>query len=154
ITEGGNLRDTLGESVYEWLLHYTNTSATVPLVWETFTAMKVKQQTRLDWKVSEEVNVKAFIVEKSADSRHFLPLATIPFSSANGGRYTYTDASPFAAETYYRVKEVDEDGQYAFSPVRKTAMEQSPADRVLLFPNPAGEVLNITFFPATARELV
>lgn len=137
-TVGGNLADTLGQNAYEWMLGFSNSSnASLPLVWEGFTALKSNGQVLLQWTVSDQVNVERFVVERSVDNRNFVPLAEVA-SRAEGSdvSYSFLDPHPFIPQTFYRIREVDNDGQYAYSLIRKVTTFVNEGSLLRAFPNP------------------
>jgi len=137
-TIGGNLADTLGENVYQWMLGFTNSSnASLPLVWNDFTARMADHQVQLQWKVSAQVNVEKFVVERSTNNRNFVPLGEMPSRNENGeALYSFVDTSPFIPQTFYRIREVDQDGQYTYSRIRKVSTYVNEGSRLRVFPNP------------------
>lgn len=80
---------------------------------------------RLAWATVSEKNSAAFDVERSLDGFGFERLGTVVTAtdSSNTLRtYGFVDARlPGAARLYYRLKQVDGDGTFAYSPVRTVA---------------------------------
>lgn len=103
--------------------------------------MAVKQGTaaKLTWKVTQEENVARYELERSADGINY---SAINSQSRNGSNmYLHTDIQPATGINYYRVRIVDNDGRYSFSEVRILLFGKGGL--VLLFPNPATDVINI-----------
>ena len=69
---------------------------------------------------STEENIKELWVERSLDGRHFEPLIRVePKGRRNSYTdYTVTDARPAKGRNYYRLKEVDTDGQSFYHEIR------------------------------------
>ena len=95
---------------------------------------------RLAWATASEKNSAAFEVERSADGRTFAPIGTVAAagSSSSARRYELTDAQlpAGAARPYYRLKQVDADGTFSYSPVRTVGLTDA-AEGLSLYPNPA-----------------
>ncbi len=74
----------------------------------------------LNWTVTNEINEKGFEVQRSTDGKNY---AALSFINAKGNAaqalsYSYTDNNlPHANKIYYRLKMVDEDGKYTYSPI-------------------------------------
>lgn len=96
----------------------------------------------LTWRTATEDNNQGFQIERSADGRDWQTLGFVPGhgTTQEPQSYTYTDERPLPGTNYYRLQQVDFDGQYEYSEVRSVYI---PGDETgfSLFPNPAaGEV--------------
>lgn len=97
----------------------------LPVTGLQFTAKRNNaSQVSLNWSTLQEINNSGFYVErKKADEADFTPLTFIP-SKAIGGNsasplsYAYTDMNEYAGKTYYRLRQVDIDQKFTYSPVR------------------------------------
>ncbi len=71
----------------------------------------------LSWTTASETNNDYFTIEKAVDGVTFSPIATIPGSgtSSQPNNYSYTDENAFIGFAYYRLKQTDFDGNYAYS---------------------------------------
>ena len=79
----------------------------------------------LSWTVASAINTAWYQVERSVNGIDFtfigkLPAATITTGS-NGKTYHFTDGQPIDGINYYRLRIVDNDGQYNYSPTIKIA---------------------------------
>lgn len=70
----------------------------------------------LTWTTNQEFAPLQYIVEKSTDGVHFLPIATVNSYHNNQptNQYYYTDNSPIANTVYYRIK-LSDHGNYKYS---------------------------------------
>jgi len=90
----------------------------VPVTLVDFGAVaKPTKTTFLQWKTATEINSDYFIVERSTDARNFTQVAIV---NANGNsssaiNYQLTDNFPEMGINYYRLKMVDDDGQFQYS---------------------------------------
>ena len=59
-------------------------------------------------------------------------------------KYSYFDTHSSKALTYYRLKQVDFDGKFAYSPVRTVrGVKLGSGDPIIAYPNPASRMLTI-----------
>ena len=84
-----------------------------------------------------ERNFSHFELEKSTGNLTFTPIARI---DAKGGlevvtSYVYLDTSPQSGKNYYRLKAVDYDLAFEYSPV--VVAESETDKQIVLYPNPA-----------------
>ena len=119
----------------------------LPLHLLTFTAHKQGNTNLLQWQTAQEINVDHFIVERSSNpnttvggtsGREFSTIGKVKAGSTN---YSFTDNNPLKATNYYRLKMVDKDGQYTYSPIR--SINNSGTFSVSIYPNPAKDNLQI-----------
>ena len=123
---------------------------------------------RLAWTTASEKNSQQFEVERSADGVAFARIGTVAAAGSSSSPRTYglVDAQlPGAALLYYRLKQVDDDGTFAYSPVRSVTLDGKVAEAGLaLFPNPVragGSTLTgavpgtmVTVFDALGRQVM
>jgi hypothetical protein len=102
-------------------------------------------QAYLNWSTAVESNNKGFYVERSKDGKDF---SSIGFVNGKGNtsqitNYSYTDASLKdinVTKTYYRLKQVDLDGKFAYSNVIALSLDNlANNSKWKLYPNPAKE---------------
>lgn len=95
----------------------------------------------LTWATATELNNDFFQIERSPDGRTFEAIGLVngAGTSYETLQYAFTDEKPLAGWNYYRLKQVDFDGQFAYSPVRAVLMGKATAnsDQLRFFPNPA-----------------
>ncbi len=124
---------------------------TLPLNLLSFTAYVNKSKVDLDWATAAEKNVSHFVIEKSSDGKNFSEAATVfAFGNTDADEkknYSYSD-NVIDAKTnlvYYRLRCIDIDGKFTYSPVRIVRLgEQSTDAKVLAYPNPFVNELRIT----------
>lgn len=90
---------------------------------------------RLNWSTAAERNFDYFNIERSRDARSFVKLAQVAAkgNSYETKSYTHTDETPFRGRSYYRLRQVDQDGSHTYSPV--VSVRTSGTD--VPYPNPA-----------------
>ncbi|MBV4357756.1 T9SS type A sorting domain-containing protein [Pinibacter aurantiacus] len=115
----------------------TPTISLLPLKLLSFNAKQSNSTGLLDWKVSEQQNTANFIVERSTDGTNYTAIGTIAAAGnyADAKTYSFTDKSPASGLNYYRLKMVDIDGKYTYSPV-KTLRFDAIAGGLHILPNP------------------
>ena len=112
-------------------------NTTLPLKFNSLKAVEKLNGVQLQWIVSAEENLIKYVVERSFDGRQFTSIGEVQsLNSFNETTYHFFDASLFQSISYYRVKSVRIDGQFAFSPVIKVNLNKSD-NNFSLYPNPA-----------------
>ena len=119
------------------------TGVPLPVEVSAFTATAAgPTAVRLAWATASEKNSARFEVERSANGRDFERIGTVAAAGSSSSARTYAllDARlPVgAALLYYRLRLVDLDGTFSYSPVRTIQLPDSPTHQLTLFPNPAG----------------
>ena len=117
-------------------------SGTPPLPVEliSFTAVRQGSAVRTAWATASEKNSAYFVVQRSKDSRTFSDLTKVEAQGNSTNRHDYSavDNSPLSGVSYYRLRQVDNDGKVSFSPVAIVRFEgQNAAPALLAYPNPA-----------------
>ncbi|WP_046242300.1 T9SS type A sorting domain-containing protein [Hymenobacter terrenus] len=143
------------------------TTAPLPVELTAFTAVaEGPAAVRLAWATASELNSARFEVERSADGTRFERMATVAAAgnSSSARAYELLDSKlPAGVVTfYYRLKQVDTDGTFSYSPVRVVVFSHKSVEGLLLAPNPArattltGAVAgaSVTVFDAVGRAVL
>ena len=109
----------------------------------SFTASKSGHNTILNWQTAVEENNKYFSIERSGDSRIY---STIGIVKSNGNEkqtnnYSLIDNSPLHGINYYRLRQVNSDGNYVYSNV--VYVDFSLLTGLKLYPNPAKDYVTV-----------
>ncbi len=108
----------------------------LPINLISFEAIKQNKKTFLQWTTDNEINTSKFIVERSADGNRYSAIGEVAaFNNSGSNTYNLTDAQPLAGLNFYRLKMIDKDGVYKYSPVRRIDFSVT-ADDITLYPNP------------------
>ncbi len=116
----------------------------LPLTLLNFTARKSSDQTKADlaWITANEQGVSHFELQRSADGLNYIPLVRIAANNNPGdSRYTWQDVTPLPDHNYYRLKMVDRDASYSFSPVRY--LKFSAKEEIIVFPAVTSDYLYV-----------
>ena len=122
-----------------------NTMVILPVKLINFDVVKSDGKHLLSWKTEQEINHHYFAVQHSRDGHDFNSLARVykPDSRGNTNEYRYTFENQLAGIHYYRLKQVDMDGQFQFSPVR--ALDNIQSEQTLrIYPTVTNDRLFIT----------
>lgn len=122
------------------------TTGTLPLQWLSFTAREKEGMVLLEWTTAQEVNTGYFEVQRSADGKNFTTIASVNASATPAiNLYSYNDATAQSGINYYRIKQVDIDGQFTFS--KTVQVKFATEEKVVLLQNPAGNELRLKCSP-------
>jgi len=113
----------------------------LPVTWISFTAQAREEYINLIWNVTLEENNEKFIIQKSIDGLSFYNIGSVDTQEGLKS-YTFNDFSPNNIN-YYRIKQVDFNGDYTYSVVRSVLLEKF--NKITATPNPFSNELNINF---------
>ena len=145
------VRDFIGTTQVGSAQHTVGVSATVPVNISNFKGMLVNGHAKLEWAASREVNVSAFQVERSTNNDQYTAIASVNATGATS--YTYTDSVANAGANYYRLKAMDHDGQFAYSPIVRLEKRTGSLFVKNLYPNPFTSSISIHAHADKAGEL-
>jgi hypothetical protein len=121
-------------------------ASALPLTLLQFNARPAGREVLLTWQTSQEFNTKAFEVERSSDGlTNWTTIDTLSAQSQGNGSYLVYDNKPSQGINYYRLKMIDKDLQFTYSPIRQVRMSDSPG--FVIIPNPASSQASIHFTP-------
>ena len=119
----------------------------VPLPVEllSFTGNCLEEQVSLEWKTVSEHNSAYFDVEKSRDGENWTLLTTVPAAGNSVSLLTYNaiDANPTSENNYYRLKQVDIDGQFKVYNVINVTCVETTKGYMSSYPNPSGDQFQV-----------
>lgn len=120
----------------------------MPVELSHFTAHSTPPTTHLTWSTATETNNSHFEVQRSADARKWEVLGEVKGAGTTQEpqKYAYTDREPLPGLAYYRLRQVDYDGQYEYSPI-VTVSHKGGKFELSVFPNPASEFLYLSLPP-------
>jgi glucose/arabinose dehydrogenase len=112
--------------------------------------------TDLYWTTATEQDNDYFSVERSADGMNFTPIGEVAGAGTTRvpQSYTFQDRRPHSGTNYYRLRQVDFDGAFAFSKVVAVHHQLPEETDLRLLPNPTtGGVEIVTPSFATAQTI-
>jgi hypothetical protein len=97
----------------------------------------------VNWSTAVEMNTDYFIVQHSKDGVVFEDVAKVQAAgnSSTLKKYSSIDSDPYDGVSYYRLKQFDLDGKFAFSNI--VAVNMSSENEFSVFPNPAKGPFNV-----------
>jgi hypothetical protein len=115
----------------------------LPIKMTDFYAKRKNATVGLTWKTESEINAKEFVLQRKVE-KDYIDVATIAATNrSNGSFYTFTDNNNYKSVSQYRLKLVDQDGEYKYSEVRIVKGTATPND-FTVFPNPSAGSTKVT----------
>ena len=117
-----------------------NNMERLPVNLLSFTGQALANSVMLKWTTASEENNSYFSVERSTDGLSFKQLSVVQGAGTTNSlkKYSFEDKYPLKGRLYYRLKQVDFNGQFEYSPVVSVQVDfdERPIS-MSLFPNPA-----------------
>ncbi len=107
--------------------------------------LDVNARAILNWQTASEIDNDYFEIQKSVDGTDYLAIGQIDGNgnSADLISYQFIDRSPYIGLSYYRLKQVDFDGAFEFSPVISVKNDGNYANnqslKAMVVPNPSSQ---------------
>lgn len=119
-------------------------AAPLPVELLSFDANKVKDGVQLDWTTASERNNSHFEVQKSLDGRNFITIGNVDGNgtTTESKSYLYVDKNMNDNLLYYRLKQMDYDGMYAFSDVRSIMIAED-SKSFQIFPTTTNSIITV-----------
>ena len=117
----------------------------LPIVLSFFTGTANKCDAVLQWKTSTEINADKFVVEQSGNGLNFAAVAEVKSAGSSVGKTYHTSLSQPSGIMYYRLKLLDRDGRFIYSPVVTVRTVCGADDYLTVYPNPASTNLTVSF---------
>lgn len=131
--------------------HFNNTfyqfvnitrSILLPVQLVDFTAKPFNNNVQLQWLVNNEVNIHNYTIEFSEDGKSFSTIGNVAATpiQAIEKRYGFVHSGAVNGKNYYKIKMIDNDGNYTYSSIRVVVFYNN---YVTVFPNPFYSRLNV-----------
>ncbi|MBC8046636.1 MAG: hypothetical protein H7Y00_07560, partial [Fimbriimonadaceae bacterium] len=120
----------------------------LPIELIDFTATQIDKAIELNWATVSETDNDYFVIEKSDDGFNSWIIDAIGELNAIGNttaitNYAFTDDAPKAGINYYRLKQVDINGNIDYSKIISVLYTNGAEEDVLIYPNPASNFIFI-----------
>jgi len=125
----------------------------VPVKLTSFNATLISNSAvSVKWATAQELGTKQFEVEKSTDGVHFTTISTTAGAGNSSIIHNYeaVDPNPTDGINYYRIKQVDLNGQISYSTIVKINYS---AKAISVFPNPASSHITLKH-PVSTNALI
>ncbi|MEL6926469.1 MAG: T9SS type A sorting domain-containing protein, partial [Bacteroidota bacterium] len=120
--------------------------AALPVELLSFSGQAVGTFVKLDWVTATETNNKGFEVQRRRSDGGWEQIGFVNGggTSATSLSYSFMDERPHNGDNYYRLRQVDFDGQFEYSDIVSVAIDKGYPERALVFyPNPVSGQLNL-----------
>lgn len=109
----------------------------LPVELVSFNARNLEREVMLEWMTATEKNNDFFEIQRSATGIDFEVIGETPGAgnSTNRVDYQFTDPSPLHGISYYRLRQVDMDGNFEYSELR--AVKRGQTGTPGIYPNPS-----------------
>jgi Secretion system C-terminal sorting domain len=133
---------THGRGIFDFVIQ----QGAVPVNGFNLAASLNNKKVDLKWTTFTETNNDYFEVQKSADGISFTKIGKVN-SNGNGNssttqHYLTTDATPASGINFYRLKQVDKNGEISFSNIAKIKMAQK--SEIIISPNPVVDNFSVS----------
>ena len=121
----------------------------LPLVLNQFNATLSNKKVSLSWVTGMEKELSHFVIERSTNAVDYVEAGTVSAKGSSNVKidYNFQDVlnSGASGMVFYRLRMVDIDSRYQYSPVRAIrAVEMKDEVKILAYPNPVTNELRIT----------
>ena len=126
--------------------------ATLPIELVDFTVTPKGTTVDLNWTTESELNNDYFLVERSTDGKIWETFTKVDGAGNSTSQLDYfvKDNSPLIGWNYYRLKQVDFDGEYSYSYTRNVNFSSN--NDILIYPNPSENCITIQFSNEEVKE--
>ena len=92
----------------------------LPVEFSKFEAKSNQNKVNLNWATATELNNDHFEIQHSDNGEDFKPIGQLKGNGTTpvGASYNFEHPTPSVGINYYRLKQVDVDGKYEYSPIR------------------------------------
>lgn len=110
---------------------------TLPVSLLTFTGTAAKNKATLRWETSGEYNINYYQLEKGNSPAQLVSLAKVKARNATGKNiYQSVDENMSKGDNFYRLKVVEKDGSFSYSPIVRLVGNGGSSNNALVLPNP------------------
>ncbi len=159
-----NPSQTLTVRIYVWITgsgnrYFTSqnvkiegvtSDVSLPLALQNFSVMLQKEQPKLIWTTSNEVNMKKFVIERSNDGRNFTTIGFVAAKNEINNQYEFVDEAKLTSTVYYKLKMENADASFKYSNIISISLKDKTT--LLVYPNPAANSITIQHQASTKNK--
>ncbi len=140
---------TLNGSTSNWV---GVSPAVLPVRLILFDAIWKAGNTELTWSTAQEQNSSSFEIQRS-EKNDFIRIGSIAAAGTSNDRidYHFTDVSPVSGNNFYRLKQIDIDGRFEYSPIVKVNV--ASGNYLKLLGNPVQTQLKTVFTSVSKSQI-
>ena len=118
----------------------------LPVSWLYVQGQLQNKLSLIKWATASESNTKHFEIEHSSNAIGYSTIGTVAAAgySSVTKHYQFLQHHPVAGKNYYRIKQVDLDGQFSYSSVIVIDVKDE-LHTISVWPNPAPQFIKISF---------
>ena len=121
----------------------------LPIELLSFSAVPVNnRRVAVEWETTLEIDADRFEIQRSRDTHNFVTIMREP-AKGEASVYEVYDNEPLPGTSYYRLKQIENNGKFTFSAIKKVDIKHEALKNLRLAPNPAR--IN-TYVTMTANE--
>ena len=123
--------------------NWVSSSALLPVELIEFTGKVKKTGVELSWVTTNEINNQGFNIQKSRNGFDWKKIKFIKGAtrSEETNAYNFFDTNPYHGANYYRLKQIDFDGNYEFSKI--IGVNLTEENEINVYPNPSENEIEI-----------
>ena len=135
----------------------TTNNVVLPVTLLSFEGREIEGEVRLNWATIMEESFEKFVVERSSNGVIFDAIGEVPSAGRNiqniKTEYGFNDVNPLIGFNYYRLKMVDIDEKFEYSPLK--VVKSQSAKKFWVHPNPSiGSINYHTNFDAAEGDRI
>ncbi|MFN8295275.1 MAG: T9SS type A sorting domain-containing protein [Chitinophagales bacterium] len=121
----------------------------LPIELTYFSAHCESDNIKIEWQTASEFNNHHFEIERSENAIDFKTILSIPTKNGNSSQIqhyvAHDNIESKNTQLYYRLKQVDNDGQFTYSNIATTNCRYSEEQHTIvsIYPNPTKDMLNV-----------
>lgn len=126
---------------------------TLPISLLNFSAKaNEKEEVLLEWSSSQEINNSHFEIERSKNGNYW---ETIGKENSKGNtnrqqNYSFLDIQALSGKSYYRLRQVDNNGAFSYSVIRQVNIQRSG---LISYQNPIKDKINVSYYSDIEKEI-
>lgn len=136
-----------GNQLFRWWTLVDNTRV-LPIELVSFTVECKENQKQASWVTATEINNAYFELEESQDAINFYTIANIATQNGNSAteqQYSTSFDNNQHITNYYRLKQIDENGNYIYSSLVKVSCGKTSISPIVsIYPNPTTSYLQLS----------
>ncbi len=117
----------------------------LPVTLVKFSATAESKAAKLAWETASELNNDRFEIERSTNGTDFIKIGEVKGNATSQkiNNYSFRDFAPVNGLNYYRLKQLDFSGNFAYSDIKFVNFDLNEIT-FTIFPNPVTDIINFS----------